>query len=657
MKAIFPAKYWVIEDERFRNGCYIAGRAEHYVFEELTEEQLRKEIVAYDKASFAFEWKLRHKMPQNKNYLGLFPDKEYDYFPRAEIVYDLKKQNYIIYLDPCITPAQREEIIAWWKKTARSCRTMNIPIVGEDGKITFENEKNIKGLTRAEIVYTGRFYCHKCKTKRNELPRLYVTQTNENNYKIKIATDDDGVGILRTLTQDGANDCEDIAGYLSPYIINHDKNPNQLCRFEVTETPPSAFSVLFAEKTGIVPLYKTDKTIRYKILDGENRIGANLIELKCADTIALVECGSELEPTQEGIALRNEIRRKHYDACFITHCHGDHAGLLTEPINSDVIYMSEATLKILKIIGGICEENIAKTVAFDKSQDYWETVHGREILHMFFRHDPIKVKDFYFDYYLCDHSAYGSHMFHFISEKTAIFYTGDFRSNGRKDFGKLLEKLPHKVDTLICEGTNVNSNLPQLSEQDLENRLVELCQNDKPVFVLQSATNIDRIVSVYRAAVKSNRLFIMRLVQADICSELPNIPEPNGFKMCFAYPEFSLTDEQHKKYTEKYGKRLIGRERIAKIHKYILEVTSKDLHYLQKLAQSSDLRGAKFIYSTWSGYKEREDMKVFLDGVKSLRIEVIDLHASGHADKKAIDALRERLNPDKFIQVHKPKEN
>lgn len=652
MKAIFPAKYWVIEDERYRNGCYIVGSTDHYVFEELTDEQRRVGVVSKAR-SFAFEWKLHHKMPPQEHWLGLFPDKEYDYFPRAEIVYDLKKQNYIIYLDKCITAAQLEEIIADWKNTASTCRAKSVPIVGEKGKITFENEKSIKGLTRAEIIYTDKFYCHHCKTRKNEVPRLYITQI-ENGYKIKIATDEDGVGLLRTVYKDGdAQDFEDIVDFISPYVTENNGKP--VCRFEVPETPSSEFSVLFAEKTGIIPLYKTDKTIRYTILDGENRIGANLIELKCADTNVLVECGNELEPTEAGIELRNQIKNKHYDACFITHYHGDHAGLLTEPINCDVIYMGEATLKILKAIGGICEENIAKTTTFFSY--HVEIVNGVKISHLVFPHDEIKVKDLYCKYFLCDHSAYGSYMFHFISEKTSILYTGDFRSNGRKDFGRLLNNLPRKIDTLICEGTNMKYDAPQLSEQELENKLVELCQTDKPVFVLQSATNIDRIVSVYRAAVRSNRLFIMRLVQADICAELRNIPQPNGFKMCFSYSEFPLSDEQHEKYVVKYGKRFIGRERIAKLNKYVLEITSKDLRYLQKIAENCNLQGAKLVYSTWSGYKEREDMKAFLGGVKDLGIEIISLHASGHADNKTIEALRQWVNPDEFVQVHKPQES
>lgn len=259
--------------------------------------------------------------------------------------------------------------------------------------------------------------------------------------------------------------------------------------------------------------------------------------------------------------------------------------------------------------------------------------------------------------YLCDHSAYDSYMLYFKSGKSSLLYTGDFRSHGRKSYSQLLKRLPQKVDTLICEGTNMRQDMPRLTERDLEDKLVELCRNDGPVFVLQSATNIDRIVSVYRAAVRSDRIFIMRLVQADICAELPNIPEPNGFIKCFVYSEFPLTDAQYKIYTERYGKRFIGREAISRSNKYVMEVTSKDLRYLQKLAESGDAKGARLVYSTWNGYKEREDMKAFLDGVQELGIEIVDLHVSGHADSRAIEALRRRVNPDETIRIHKPQAN
>ncbi len=386
-------------------------------------------------------------------------------------------------------------------------------------------------------------------------------------------------------------------------------------------------------KTQLGNCSTTDK-IFYKILDGQNRIGANLIELYYNSKTYLIECGTELEPTQDGEALRKRIQNKHYSACFISHYHCDHAGLLNKVVNCDSIYMGESTFKILKVIGGICDEN-AKHITFFSN--------NREI-HL----NGLTVTP-----YLCDHSAYDSYMLHFKSAINSFLYTGDFRSNGRKNFNALLKRLPQKVNTLICEGTNSTNNLPMLSEQDLENKLVALCDNDKPIFVLQSATNIDRIVSVYRASIRSGRLFIMRLTQADICSELSNIPQPNGFKKCFTYPEFPMTDEQHKKYKQKYDKRLIGRKQIATLNKYVLEITSKDLRYLQKLSETCNLTGSTLVYSTWKGYQQKEDMQAFIEGVKKLGIEVVDLHASGHADNNTIDTLRQHVKADKFIQVHK----
>lgn len=464
--------------------------------------------------------------------------------------------------------------------------------------------------------------------KENELPKLYVSEYDD---RYKVALDINEEIIKRTLPKNGDELAEcglkDLAFYLDtdkPY-----------CKFAVDELPSSAFSVFFADHTGIVPRYVIRNKIFYKIIDGENKIGANLIALSCNNKSYLIECGTELQPTESGTKLRERLVEKHFDACFITHYHADHAGLLNRKINCDKIYMGEATYKILKAINGICDENAQKVITFTREQSI--------------DFDGMTVTP-----YLCDHSAYDSYMLYLESEKNSILYTGDFRSHGRKSYAALLKRLPNKVGTLICEGTNNGVDRPFPSESDLENKLVELCKNAKPVFVLQSATNIDRIVSVYRAAIRSNRLFIMRLVQADICSELPNIPQPNGFKMCFTYSELPLSDERYKKYTEKYGKRLIGRERISQIDKYVSEITSNDLPYLRKLAASSDLRGAKLIYSTWSGYKQREDMKAFLDGVKSLGIEIVDLHASGHADNKTIEALRKRVNPDEFIQVHKP---
>lgn len=571
----------------------IGGKVYPYI-----EERETNKLNAREKLSGKIDSDYEHFTAWDKELSKKFPTADFATFPRGRVMFDIKENRHIVYADKHVTETELDMI-------KRLFVTVSPILCGDD-----------------------HYRCDNCM--KNELPKLYVREF-EDCYKVVLDIHEQI--IKRTLPKNDEKlaECglEDIAFYLD--------TSKPTCKFSVDELPSSAFSVFFANHTGIVPRYIIKDKIFYKILDGENKIGANLIAISCNNKNYLIECGEELQPTESGTKLREKIIVRHYDACFVTHCHGDHAGLLNRKINCDRIYMGEATFKILNAINGICAENMQKVITFTREQNI--ELYGMTVT-------P----------YLCDHSAYDSYMLYFKSRKNSILYTGDFRSHGRKSYSALLKKLPHKVDTLICEGTNVGSNMSRLSERDLENKLVELCRNDKPVFVLQSATNIDRFVSVYRAAVRSNRIFIMRLAQADICSKLPNIPQPNGFKKCFAYPEFPLTDEQYIKYSEKYGKRLIGKERISKIDKYILEVTSKDLFYIQKLAQSGDLRGAKLIYSTWSGYKEREDMKTFLCGVKNLGIDIIDLHASGHADIKTIEALRQTVKSDEFIQVHKPPE-
>lgn len=585
-----------MKEKTVKVGIFWVVRGKVYPY---IEERETDKLNTREKLSEKIDSDFEHFAVWGKEFAKKFPDADFATFPRGRVMFDTKENRHIIYADKHITETQLETI----------------------------NEKF--DTTSPVLCRDDHYRCNNCM--KNELPKLYVSEF-EDCYKVVLDIHNEIIKRTLQKNDEGLADCglEDLTFYI-------DTNKT-CCKFIVDELPSSAFSLFFANHTGIVPRYVIQDKIFYKILDGENKIGANLIVLSCNNKDYLIECGAELQPTESGTNLREKLIVKHFDACFISHYHGDHAGLLSRKINCDKIYMGEATFKILKAIDGICDENMQKIVTFAREQSI--------------EFDNMSVTP-----YLCDHSAYDSYMLYFESKKNSILYTGDFRSHGRKSYAALLKKLPHKVDTLICEGTNNGVDRPLLSERDLENKLVELCQNDKPVFILQSATNIDRIVSAYRAAVRSNRLFIMRLVQADICSELPNIPQPNGFKMCFAYPEFPLTDEQYQKYTQKYGKRLIGRERISKINKYVLEVTSRDLCYIQTLAAGCNLHGAKLIYSTWSGYKQREDMKTFLDGVKNLGIEIVDLHSSGHADIKAIETLRQKVNPDEFIQIHKPQEN
>ena len=175
--------------------------------------------------------------------------------------------------------------------------------------------------------------------------------------------------------------------------------------------------------------------------------------------------------------------------------------------------------------------------------------------------------------YLCDHSAFDAYMFLLDCEGKKILYTGDFRSNGRKFFQSLLNKLP-KVDALITEGTNLSNNKIgkiNLTEKELEKKGIELLEgNDRPVFVLMAGTNIDRIVTLYKIANATKRLFLIDTYVGVTTDTIGgNIPNPRTFSNVKI---FQTSSRKHE-ILENYKKNKISRDKIA--NSSFLTISSK----------------------------------------------------------------------------------
>ena len=120
-----------------------------------------------------------------------------------------------------------------------------------------------------------------------------------------------------------------------------------------------------------------------------------------------------------------------------------------------------------------------------------------------------------------------------------LLYSGDLRAHGRQRH--LFDELPEAagaIDVLVLEGTTVGQ--PQGShgfadEEDVEIRLSELLRHDGGlVVVIASGQNIDRAVSVYRAALAAGRELVIDPYQAyvlmtlrDVCPEAPQFDWPS----------------------------------------------------------------------------------------------------------------------------------
>lgn len=346
--------------------------------------------------------------------------------------------------------------------------------------------------------------------------------------------------------------------------------------------------------------------LSYKILDGEGRIGANLIEIGYRKTKLLVECGLELEPTESGKEIRENVLNSRYDACLVSHCHADHAGLIDKIEKKTKVYIGPTAKRILQITE---KKKYSKVLTFGGKMNI----------------GGITVTP-----YLCDHSAMDSYMLHFSANEKSILYTGDFRGHGRKSYSALLSRLP-KVDILICERTNP-ADIKAWSEAKLQEKFEELMRGNRDIYVLTGTMNVDRIVTIYKASRKTRRLILVDGTQALRLNKIGgSIPHPRSHK------EIKVV-------------RPSATCKFSGMQPYTMLVRSSMTAALDKLLETRP--NAALIYSMWSGYREKEEIKRLLEIFERRNCPIYTLHTSGHADSDAIQKLIDTVKPKEIKYVH-----
>ena len=346
--------------------------------------------------------------------------------------------------------------------------------------------------------------------------------------------------------------------------------------------------------------------LSYKILDGEGRIGANLIEICYRKTKLLVECGLELEPTESGKAIREKVLNSRYDACLVSHCHADHAGLIDKIEKKTKVYIGPTAKRVLQITEKPKYDNVL-------------TFNGK-----------MNIGGITVTPYLCDHSAMDSYMLHFSAEGKSILYTGDFRGHGRKNYSALLSRLP-QVDILICERTNPGG-VKAWRETKLQEKFEELMRGNRDIYVLTGTMNVDRIVTIYKASRKTRRLILVDSTQALSLNKIGgSIPHPRSHK------EIKVV-------------RPSATQKFSGMQPYTMLVRSSMANALDKLLETRP--DATLMYSMWSGYREKEDIKQLLEIFERRNCPVYTLHTSGHADSDAIQKLIDTVKPKEIKYVH-----
>lgn len=416
--------------------------------------------------------------------------------------------------------------------------------------------------------------------------------------------------------------------------------------------------------------------MKVNILKGTNQIGGCITQITSSKgTKILIDYGKDLEENEKN--FYPNIDWSQYKAVFITHIHDDHIGLINEiPHNVDV-YVEDVSFELYKVY-----------------KDYVNHESVREVKRFKIDCDPIEIgdNDIKVTPKRVDHSAFNSVMYLVEADGKSVLHLGDFRTNGRVgvEFVSTIKEIGF-VNLLIMEGTTLsrenryddNGNLIcNDTEEELCEKIKEVMRKYDLVLILQSSLNIDRIRTMYEAAIDTGKILVQDIFTAVITDTLNNyddndynVPCPNNekYNVRIYVPgnrdkkrNKDFKDDIDKYIYETYVKNMKDKTIYYDISRKNLPValmikTSWNNHFdgdcneIAKLRKWGRLDNACLIYSMWDGYRfeEGNSTKKFVDELEKVyKLPIIPLHTSGHADSKARDLLFENLKYNKLLPIH-----
>lgn len=428
--------------------------------------------------------------------------------------------------------------------------------------------------------------------------------------------------------------------------------------------------VFLISSMGIGLCNHIEHNMNLKIHRGTHEIGGTCVEVSAGKTRILVDLGMPLVSPKDkkqkldtsafkklkakdllemGVlpnvpGLYDEHEPCSIDAILLSHPHQDHYGLLGYVRKDIPVYIGEPAKRII-----------------DASDIF---LPGKTFLT---NTRPIKpgktflIGEFRISAYLMDHSSFDSLCFLIEAEGKKVFYSGDFRAHGRKAglFDALVKNPPRDIDVLLMEGTVLGSSSHgSLTEDQIEDKIVEAAKKYTGVkLVSASGQNIDRIVSFYRAAIRTQSILVVDLYMAYILDSLrwPTIPHPSAnfplLKILYTQPMAKkLANAGKKECLYKWNRFKIKPAEIGKNPgKAFVFYRNSLSQYIKGIKNFSD---AVMIYSMYSGYMEEPSYRWTSEFLDKYGIKTEKIHTSGHASPAHLKQFVSALAPKTLIPIH-----
>jgi ribonuclease J len=329
---------------------------------------------------------------------------------------------------------------------------------------------------------------------------------------------------------------------------------------------------------------------------------------------------------------------------IISHPHQDHYGLIGRLASATPILIGAAAQRILE------SANL-----FTCGQ-----VSFSNVIHLA-NEQPVGIGPFTVTPYLIDHSAFDSYCLLLEADGARLFYTGDLRAHGRKGslFQRLIANPPPSVDVLLMEGSTLgraNTDVGFRTESDIEIEMVQLFQQMRDLaLVWCSGQNIDRLVTVFRACLRTGKQFIVDMYTAEVlrATENPSIPQADWDQIRVFLPmsqKMRIIREKTFDLANRYRrKRIFPEELKAAAPKSVMLFRPS---MMRDLETADCLKGAGLIYSLWDGYLREPGIKPFLDRLDKCGIPIVKCHTSGHASAKDLQTLRKAFSGAVVVPIH-----
>jgi len=332
---------------------------------------------------------------------------------------------------------------------------------------------------------------------------------------------------------------------------------------------------------------------------------------------------------------------------LLSHAHLDHSGLLNHVHANIPIWMS-----------GESESLIATgNIFYGEKQRLCTALEHCSI----FKHEqPFELGPFRITSFLMDHSAFGSSSLLIEVEGERILYSGDMRGHGRKK--KLFWALPHKVghvDCMLMEGTTLGGKHHDgyNDEQAVEEGMVKAFATEHATFALGSGSNIDWLVSLYRACKRTNKILVLDLYQYYLLTQLkvfsPSLPPHDGDCVRVFYTKYQAKKLEQSKLVDVMRKEAVSRkvtkdEIFRHPEKMVVRLSMWEMKRLADQMQEPEKM--VFIYAMWKGYLERDEKMA--DFPKIYGCDWTCIHTSGHAWREDLQKLTQKIAPDMLVPIH-----